>query len=75
MKLSTVIETQQQLEENFRNSIPHDAWRVFGPRGDIRIIDGQISLTLEGDPLSIGEFRQVLEWWAEQLGGSISWGG
>ena len=71
--LKSVIQLRQQLESDFKSSIPFDAWRVFGSLKYINISNDQIQLTENGDPLNIDEFQNVLAWWVEQLGGKVQW--
>jgi hypothetical protein len=53
-------------------TVPYNVWVVFGEDAkEIRIADDQASFGC--DYKTLPELRTAIEWYAEQLGGKITW--
>jgi len=67
MKLNEQLKLQKDIE------VPYHVWRMFG--------DQCRFITLAGNQASLGEdygtaeeLRKAVEWYVEQLGGTVKWG-
>lgn len=74
MKIHEIIEKTKELEESQESSTI--AWRFLGSKkGKVFNIAGQeIALSSgDGDYGNMEEWRMVIEWMADQFGGSVKW--
>ena len=63
------------LHDKFLDQIPFNAWRFFSPSlSEVQFLDGQVSFN-EADFFDVDErdFRECLEFWVTQAGGTIKW--
>jgi hypothetical protein len=67
MKLKEQLKLQKDIE------VPYHVWRMFGDRCKF--------ITLAGSQASLGEdygtaeeLRKAVEWYVDQLGGTVKWG-
>ena len=68
MKLIEQVKLQKDIE------VPWHVWTKFGESAKhITIMGKQVSLTSEGDFGSIEELRRAIEFYVEQLGGTVKW--
>lgn len=72
MKTTVKLKDQLKLQSNIE--VPYNVWRMFGEKKD----NGYVLLA--GDQASFGqdygtltELREAIEWYADQLGGKITW--
>lgn len=69
MKIIEQVELQKDIE------VPWHVWRMFGEGAKhITVMGKQVSLTSESDFGSVEELRKAVEWYVEQLGGTVKWG-
>lgn len=53
-------------------TVPYNVWTVFGEEAkEVRIAGDQASFGC--DYKSLPELREAMEWYVQQLGGSIKW--
>lgn len=68
MKIIEQVKLQEDIE------VPFYVWSKFGTAAKhITIMGKQVSLTGEGDFGNIEELRKAIEFYADQLGGTIKW--
>lgn len=75
IELSQLKSHIQGLQLQFLDQIPFDAWRFFTPcRDEIQFMEGEISFN-QADFFDVNgkDFRDCLEFWAKQAGGTIKW--
>lgn len=69
----TLKDIQHQFSEEietFKDSIPYNCWRGFGPFEEFfHISDNQIRLTQDGDYMSRKEWVEAFEFWLKQMKG------
>jgi hypothetical protein len=64
----------RKAKDAWRDTIPFDVWRAFGSATALDIVDEHFYFNAqEGDGMTIGEAQLVVDWLAEQLGGSVTW--
>lgn len=69
MKIIEQVKLQEDIE------VPWHVWRMFGHGAKhITIMGKQVSLANEGDFGSVEELRRAIDWYVEQLGGTVKWG-
>lgn len=67
------ITEQLKLQENIE--VPWHVWRMFGNCAKrISLHGNQASLTNEGDFGNQEELRKAIEFYVDQLGGTVKWG-
>lgn len=63
---------QVKLQEDIK--VPWHVWTKFGESAKhVTIMGKQVSLTSEGDFGSIDEIREAIEFYVDQLGGTVKW--
>lgn len=68
MKVIEQVKIQKDIE------VPWNVWTKFGESAKhITIMGKQVSLTSEGDFGSVEELRKAVEFYVEQLGGTVKW--
>jgi hypothetical protein len=68
MKLKDQLKQQSDIE------VPYNVWRMFGSKnqnGVITLAGGQASFG--EDYGTLPELQAAIEWYADQLGGKITW--
>lgn len=68
MKIIEQVKLQKDIE------VPWHAWRIFGEQAKkITVMGKQVSLTNNGDYGTVEELRRAMEFYVEQLGGTVKW--
>jgi hypothetical protein len=65
----------KELQQQFVDQIPFNAWRFFTPcHSGIDFIEGDISFN-EADYFNVNDqdFKECLEFWVTQAGGEVIW--
>lgn len=75
MKISIkqYIDKARKLEEELNVDIPIGVKRFFGAQMQISSAGSTISISEYGDFGSLEELRQAIDWFAEQLDGTVVW--
>lgn len=69
MKLNEQLKLQKDIE------VPWHVWRMFGNCAKrISLHGDQASLTYQGDFANQEELRKAIEFYVDQLGGTVKWG-
>jgi len=69
------IKNFRSLKDDWKDTIPYDVWRAFGAATGLDIVDELFYFNAqEGDGMTVGEAQLVIDWLAEQLGGTVTWG-
>lgn len=68
----TFLEKHELVSKYSTQEVPFQVWRMFG--------DSQKTIQLLGEDICLGEdygsleaCREALEWYVDQLGGTVSW--
>ena len=75
VSLSELSVTIAEAQQEFLESIPFNAWRFFTPTKDeITFLDSHLCFG-DADPIDVNdkEFKEALEFWVCQAGGTIKW--
>lgn len=70
--MKTKLKDQLKMQSNIE--VPYNVWRLFGEKkkvGYISLAGGQASFG--EDYGTLPELRAAIEWYADQLGGKITW--
>lgn len=54
--------------------VPWEVWTAFGQAAkEVSFIGNQIALTDDSDFVTIERAREAVQWYVENLGGSVNW--
>jgi hypothetical protein len=69
----TLIERYREIQKiGIETEVPHAVWTCFGPQQKVVSILGD-QICMGEDYVSVGKAREALEWYVNQLGGSVQW--
>lgn len=64
----------EMLKRNNKIETPWGVWRLFGEEAkEIEVCGNQVSFSLNGDFADLSEAREMVEFYAKQLGGVVKW--
>lgn len=74
MKIKTILEEVGRLE-SMQEEAPHRVWTLLATRSKVFSLSGdQVSwIDADTDYGSVGQWRNAVEWLAEQFGGEVEW--
>jgi hypothetical protein len=72
--MKTTVKLKDQLKLQSDIEVPYDVWRLFGEKSKTGYISvGGNQASFGEDYGTLPELRAAIEWYADQLGGKITW--